>query len=442
MVSFLHNMTDQNQLSFSPSFSSSSSPSSSSSSSSSSPSSFPISTFKSPVGSVRSQQSCSLLTDTEDFNIILYHYNLTGRLSHRRPEEDHLDVLKIIIIAASCLIILENLVVLLAIVLKVRSRRWIFTCLASISSSDLLAGIAYLINLCLSGRTTFQLTPYMWFLREGILFIALAASIFSLLVTAIERFSVMVRPIAESESVKTSRLRNSIFFSWLLAFVIGLLPLLGWNCICDVPHCSTLLPLYSKNYILFTVVMFSIILVGVVSLYCSIYCWVGRRAKLGFSSGCRMRSLRLLKTVLIILFTFLVCWIPLFVLLLLDFFNGSRAPELQKIFGWFVTLAVFNSFINPIIYSLKSKEVRRAVAELLCCCCISAGWRGPRGCLAPSDHLPSSTTEVGSSLKVRESFRSPAIQKRTARKEPLSSNSSVLSALVVSDGFGQPCLQA
>uniref|UniRef100_A0A8C6V601 Sphingosine-1-phosphate receptor 4 n=1 Tax=Naja naja TaxID=35670 RepID=A0A8C6V601_NAJNA len=343
--------------------------------------------------------------------------------------------------AASCLIILENLVVLLAIILKVRSRRWIFTCLASISFSDLLAGIAYLINLCLSGRMTFQLAPYMWFLREGILFIALAASTFSLLVTAIERFSAMVRPIAESESVKTCRLRSFIFFSWFLAFVIGLLPLFGWNCICDVPRCSTLLPLYSKSYILFTVVMFSIILVGVVSFYCSIYCWVGRRAKLGFSSGSRRRSLGLLKTVLIILCTFLACWIPLFLLLLLDIFGWSKALMLQKVFGWCLTLAVLNSFINPIVYSLKSKEVRRAVAELLCCCCILAGWRGPRGCLAPSDHLHSSSTEVGSSLKVRESFRSPVIEKRTARKEPLSSNSSVLSALVVSDGSGQPCLQ-
>ncbi|KAM3852942.1 sphingosine 1-phosphate receptor 4 [Vipera latastei] len=431
-------MTDQSPLSFSPS---SSSFSPSSSSFSSIPSSFPTSALQPPLGSVHGQRSCSLLTGPEDFNIVLYHYNLTGRLSHRRPEEDHLDVLKIIILAASCLIILENLVVLLAIILKVKSRRWIYTCLASISSSDLLAGMAYLINLCLSGKTTFQLYPYMWFLREGILFIALAASTFSLLVTAIERFSAMVRPIAESESIKTSRLRNCIFFSWLLALVIGLLPLLGWNCICDVPRCSTLLPLYAKNYILFTVIMFSIILVGVVSLYCSIYCWVRRRAKLGFSNGGRKRSLRLLKTVLLILLTFLVCWIPLFLLLLVDIFDKSKALRLHKVFGWFVTLAVVNSFINPIIYSLKSKEVRRAVVELLCCGCILAGWQGPSGCLAPSDHLPSSSTEVGSSLKVRESFRSPVIPKRSTRKEPLSSNSSVLSALVVSDGPGQPYAQ-
>ncbi|KAM6460058.1 sphingosine 1-phosphate receptor 4 [Liasis olivaceus] len=397
------------------------------SSSPSPPSSFPTSALGPRLGSVRGQEPCSLLAATKDFNIILHHYNLTGRLSNRRPQENHLDALKIIIIAASCLIILENLVVLLAIIWKVKSQRWIYSCLASISFSDLLAGIAYLINLCFSGSKTFQLSPNMWFLREGILFIALAASIFSLLVTAIERYSTMVKPIAESESSKTTRLRCLIVFFWILAIVIGLLPLLGWNCICDVPRCSTLLPLYTKNYILFSVIMFTIILLIVVSFYISIYSWVMKRTKQGFSNGGRSRSLRLLKTVLLILCTFLICWIPLFVLLLIDIFDRSKALKFQKVFGWIVTLAVINSFLNPIIYSLISKEVRRAVVQLLCCCCIWAGWQGPGGCLAPSELPLSSSTGAGSSLKMRESFRSPVSQKRMTQREPLSSNSSVLS---------------
>ncbi|KAH0625820.1 hypothetical protein JD844_034107 [Phrynosoma platyrhinos] len=378
------------------------------------------------IASIHSPELCYTTS-----NIILYHYNRTGRMNNRRPQEDKMSALKMVIIAASCLIILENLLVLLAIIRKVRARRWVYSCLASITLSDLLAGIAYLVNLCLSGSRTFQLTPTMWFLREGILFVALAASTFSLLVTAVERYSAMVRPIAENEASKTIRLRSLIVFCWALAILIGLLPLLGWNCLCYVSGCSTLLPLYAKNYILFTVVIFSVVLVGVMGLYASIYCWVHRSAQQAVSRSGRKRSMRLLKTVSLILFAFFVCWIPLFVLLVIDYAWANETWQLHKIFGWILTLAVTNSFINPIIYSLGSKEVRAAVAELVCCCCIKAGWR----CWVAPDVLTNSSTATESSLKLRESFRGPMTHTRRGR-EPLSSNSSMMSTMLADDASG------
>ncbi|KAF7237116.1 Sphingosine 1-phosphate receptor 4 [Varanus komodoensis] len=378
---------------------------------------------------VHGQELCSQHHPGDSFNIILYHYNLTGRMNDRRPEENKMDALKMVVIAASCLIILENFVVLSAIIRKVRARRWVYSCLASITLSDLLAGIAYLINLCLSGSRTFQLSVNMWFLREGVLFVALAASTFSLLVTAIERYSAMVRPIAENERSKTIRLRGLILFCWGLAILISLLPLLGWNCLCEVSSCSTLLPLYSKKYILFSVAMFSIILVGVVSLYASIFIRVQQSAKQAFSRSSHQKSIRLLHMVLLILFAFLICWIPLFILLVMDIFWANKMGELHKMFGWFLTLAVINSFINPIIYSLRSTEVRRAVAELLCCCCIRAGWHGPKSCLAMGEVISSNSTGTESSLKLRESIRSVAGPSKRAR-EPLSSNSSMMSTFL------------
>ncbi|XP_066491983.1 sphingosine 1-phosphate receptor 4 [Tiliqua scincoides] len=375
---------------------------------------------------VHTPEFCHQVSATNNVNVILLHYNATGRMNNRHPQEDKMDVLKIIIFTASCLIVLENLLVLLAIIRKVRAHRWVYSCIASITLSDLLAGVAYLINLCLSGSRTFHLTPTMWFLREGILFVALAASIFSLLVTAVERYSAMVRPIAENEAGKTIRLRVLIAFCWGLAILIGLLPLVGWNCVCDFTRCSSLLPLYSKDYILFTVVMFSIILMGVVGLYTSIYFWVQRTAMNAISRSARKRSLRLLKMVLMILGAFLFCWIPLFVLLLLDY-SVAGTEKLYKYFGWALTLAVFNSFINPIIYSLGSQEIRRAVVELLCCCCIRAGLKGPGDCFVAPDMLSGSSTGE-SSLKIRESFRSSVALNRRAR-EPLSSNSSMMSTV-------------
>ncbi|XP_005495821.2 sphingosine 1-phosphate receptor 4 [Zonotrichia albicollis] len=370
--------------------------------------------------------SCLKLAATGNINIILQHYNFSGKLSKRHSADEGMGPLRTAFVAISCLIIVENLLVLLAVLRCLRGRRWVYSCIASITLSDLLAGIAYLCNLCLSGSKTFQLSPQLWFLREGILFVALAASTFSLLVTAVERYSAMVRPIAESEASKTLRLRGLIAACWLLALAIGLLPMLGWNCLCDFQACSVLLPLYSKNYILFSVVMFSVILLGIIGFYISIFLLVQASSRQSCSRNGRRRSLRLLKTVLMILGAFIVCWSPLFVLLLLDVFCDTGACNHLRSLDWTLALALLNSGINPVIYSLRSVEVRRAVGSLLCCCCVRAGLCRPGSCVTISDINSGSSTE--SSLRCRDSFRGPTAQSARPRA-PLSSNSSMMSNL-------------
>ncbi|NXG46068.1 S1PR4 protein, partial [Psilopogon haemacephalus] len=372
------------------------------------------------------RSSCLQLAAMRNVNIILQHYNFSGKLAHRRAgaEGPGLGPLRGAFAVVSCLIILENLLVLLAILRCLRARRWVYSCIASITLSDLLAGVAYLCNLCLSGGKTFQLSAQLWFLREGMLFVALAASTFSLLVTAVERYGAMVRPIAENEASKTLRLRGLIVACWLLALGIGLLPLLGWNCLCDFRACSVLLPLYSKSYILFSVVMFSLILLGIVGLYISIYQLVQASSKQSSSRHGRRRSLRLLKTVLIILGAFIACWSPLFVLLLFDVFCESQTCRWLHSLDWTLALAMLNSGINPIIYSLRSAEVRRAVGSLCCCCCARLGLCQPASCVAMGDINSGSSTE--SSLRHRESFRGSALRKSQPRA-PLSSNSSMMS---------------
>ncbi|XP_038596741.1 sphingosine 1-phosphate receptor 4 [Tachyglossus aculeatus] len=375
--------------------------------------------------------SCLQLAEGEQSSlVILQHYNHTGRLGTRRAPEEGSgggdNALLGVFVAASCLVVLENLLVLLAIVTRMRSRRWVYYCIVNITLSDLLTGTAYLVNIVLSGRYTFQLTPYQWFLREGVLFMALAASTFSLLFTAVERFVTMVRLVAENGASKTFRVYGFILLCWLLALLLALLPLLGWNCLCDFPSCSNLLPLYSKWYILFCVVIFSLILAGILLLYGAIFRLVrvtGRQASRGRA---RQKSQRLLTTVLMILVAFLVCWGPLFALLLADIFGSAAwAREYLRGMDWILTLAVLNSAINPLIYSFRSLEVRRAVLGFLCCGCLRAGWLGPGDCWAGGAQvLSGSSTE--SSLRPRDSLRiSHSLSLRT--REPLSSISSVRS---------------
>lgn len=309
-------------------------------------------------------------------HVVLRHYNHTGRLQNRTisSAQNHISVSTALFLFFSVFIILENLLVLVAVISRIRlSHRWVYVCIANITLSDLLTGAAYLVNICMSGSQTFRLTPALWLFREGMLFVALAASIFSLLLIAVERYTTMMKPLPQKSARKTyCRIYALVALCWVLALVIGFLPLLGWNCVCSLDECSTLLPLYSKTYIFFSLIIFFLILLAIGVLYGAIYCHVHKSAQLGPQRS-RKRSMALLKTVITIVGVFMLCWGPLFLLLLVDFFCTSRQCAMLFSAEFCISLAVLNSGLNPVIYAFGSSDMRKAIAELLCCCCLKAG---------------------------------------------------------------------
>ncbi|MGH0132809.1 UNVERIFIED_CONTAM: hypothetical protein FKN15_050673 [Acipenser sinensis] len=150
---------------------------------------------------------------------------------------------------------------------------------------------------------------------------------------------------------------------------------MGWNCIHSLETCSTVLPLYNKAYLLFCTTVFSVILMAIVILYARIYSLVRTRSrKLVFrkysssrSSKNSEKSLALLKTVIIVLSCFIACWAPLFILLLLDVACKVKTCIILYKAEWFLALAVLNSAMNPLIYTLTSNEMRRAFLKMLLC---------------------------------------------------------------------------
>ncbi|XP_012370579.1 sphingosine 1-phosphate receptor 4 [Octodon degus] len=371
-------------------------------------------------------EACHQLSAGGHSRLIVLHYNHSGRLAGR--EDGSPGALRGLSVATSCLVVLENLLVLVAISTHMRSRRWVYCCLVNLTLSDLFTGVAYLANVLLSGARTFLLAPVQWFLREGLLFTALAASTFSLLLTAGERFATMARPcVSESQATKRGRVYSLIGLCWLLAALLGLLPLLGWNCVCAFERCSRLLPLYAKNYILLCAVVFAGILIAIVVLYSAISRVVRASGRKAQRPSARSKSRRLLKTVLMILVAFLVCWGPLLGLLLADVFGATgSAQEYLRAMDWILALAVSNSAINPLIYTFHSRELRRAVLASLCCGCLRLGLRGPGDCLARATEAHSGASTTDSSLRPKDSFRgSRSLSFRM--REPLSSISSVKS---------------
>ncbi|CAN9504300.1 unnamed protein product [Ophioblennius macclurei] len=302
---------------------------------------------------------------------IYLHYNYTGKLDHRPSvgtKPGTVDTKTIVFLVICSFIVLENLTVLVAIWRNHRFHNRMYFFIGNLALCDLLAGVAYLVNLLLSGEKTLKLSPALWFVREGSMFVALGASIFSLLAIAIERHLTMIK-MRPYDANKNYRVFLLIGACWLIAISLGALPILGWNCLDNLPDCSTVLPLYTKKYVAFCISVFMILLLAMSILYARIYILVKSSSRKVSKHSNSEHAMSLLRTVIIVVGVFIACWTPIFVLLLVDVACEKRNPILYKA-DWFIAVAVINSAMNPVIYTLASREMRRAFLGLICGVCI------------------------------------------------------------------------
>ncbi|ELW61821.1 Sphingosine 1-phosphate receptor 3 [Tupaia chinensis] len=312
------------------------------------------------------------------------HYNYVGKLEDRLKDASEASTLTTVLFLVICsFIVLENLMVLIAIWKNNRFHNRMYFFIGNLALCDLLAGIAYKVNILMSGKKTFSLSPTIWFVREGSMFVALGASTCSLLAIALERHLTMIKMRPYDANKK-----HRVFL------MIG-----------GLPDCSTILPLYSKKYIAFCISIFMAILVTIVILYARIYCLVKSSSRKVAHHNNSERSMALLRTVVIVVGVFIACWSPLFILFLIDV--ACRVKECPVLFKaqWFIVLAVLNSAMNPVIYTLASKEMRRAFFRLVCTCLVrgkGANSSPAQPALDPSRSKSSSSNNSSHSPKVKE----------------------------------------
>ncbi|XP_076613878.1 sphingosine 1-phosphate receptor 3 [Chaetodon auriga] len=347
---------------------------------------------------------------------IFLHYNYTGKLDHRPSvgsSPGTVDTKTIVFLIICSFIVLENLTVLTAIWRNHRFHNRMYFFIGNLALCDLLAGVAYLVNLLLSGEKTLQLSPALWFVREGSMFVALGASIFSLLAIAIERHLTMIK-MRPYDASKNYRVFLLIGTCWLIAISLGALPILGWNCLDNLPECSTVLPLYTKKYVAFCIIVFMVLLLAMSVLYARIYILVKSSSQKVSKHRNSEHAMSLLRTVIIVVGVFIACWTPIFILLLLDVACEQRCPILYKA-DWFIAVAVLNSAMNPVIYTLASREMRRAFLGLVCGVCYReralVNGSGNKQSLEPSRSRSKSWSSQNNPNQSQQSFRQAELER-------------------------------
>ncbi|GAA6221672.1 lysophosphatidic acid receptor 2-like [Lates japonicus] len=269
------------------------------------------------------------------------------------------------------IVIFSNLLVIVAILKNRRFHFPIYYLLGNLALADLFSGVSYLHLMFHTGPWTIKLSKYQWFVRQGLIDTSLTASVLNLLAVAVERHQTIFNMQLHSK-MSTRRVFIIMLFIWLVAIIMGLVPTMGWHCLCDLPNCSTMAPLYSRSYLVFWAVLNLLTFSIMLAVYTRIFVYVRRKSKQMSQHTSQIRYketvFNLMKTVSMILGCFVICWTPGLVVLLLDGLGCEQCMVLRYE-KYCLVLAECNSFVNPIIYSFRDKDMRSTFKQILCCLC-------------------------------------------------------------------------
>ncbi|XP_018101562.1 adenosine receptor A2b [Xenopus laevis] len=212
------------------------------------------------------------------------------------------------------------------------------------------------------------------------------SSIFSLLAVAIDRYLAIKIPLRYKSLVTGKRARTIIAVFWILSFVIGLIPLMGWNRLdenCHEPGTSyncTVKCLFEKVVTMSYMVYFNFFgcvllpLLIMLGIYIKIF-MVARKQLRQIELKCvgsdssrttLQKEINAAKSLAIIVGLFAFCWLPIHILNCITLFEPDfykTKPE------WVMYMAIIlshaNSVVNPIIYAYKIRDFRYTFRKIL-----------------------------------------------------------------------------
>ncbi|KAF4530540.1 hypothetical protein B566_EDAN016993 [Ephemera danica] len=170
-----------------------------------------------------------------------------------------------------------------------------------------------------------------------------------------------------------------IALCWVAGSLVGLLPLLGWNKGESELGCR-FVEVMDYNYLVFlyfaTIIFPALLLLA---SYTHIYLVVRRqirqmasmnptpRTKLRVLGAAQRREVKAAQNLAIIVFFFIVCWIPLYTINCIKAFCPSYMPPLP-LTNFCIILSHLNSAVNPLLYAYHLRDFRAALRNLLCPC--------------------------------------------------------------------------
>ncbi|KAG7511080.1 cannabinoid receptor type 1B-like [Solea senegalensis] len=299
--------------------------------------------------------------------------------------------------------VLENLMVLCVILHShtLRSRPS-YHFIASLAVADLIGSIIFVYSFLDFHVLHRKDSQNVFLFKLAGVIASFTASVGSLFLTAIDRYISIHRPMAYKRIVTKTKAVIAFTVMWTISIVIALLPLLGWNCKRLNSICSDIFPLIDENYLMFWIGMTTVLVLFIIYAYMFIL-WKSHHHAVRMMSRSSQRSvivytaegtrvqtirgeqarmdLRLAKTLVLILVALIICWGPLLAIMVYDLF-GKVNDFIKTVFAFCSMLCLLNSTVNPVIYAMRSKDLRRAFLNI---CHVCRGVTQPLDNSAESD---------------------------------------------------------
>ncbi|XP_049321151.1 adenosine receptor A2a-like [Astyanax mexicanus] len=220
---------------------------------------------------------------------------------------------------------------------------------------------------------------YLCLLMLSVLIMLTQSSIFSLLAVAVERYVAIFMPFRYHSLMTPRNALLVILVTWVLAFLIGLVPIMGWHKTPpDSGYCFFVLVVdmtYMVYFNFFACVLTPLVVMFLI--YAQIFVTVKHQvrriaAERGVAGGGAdgaaniKKEMKTATSLFLVLFLFTVCWIPLHVIncfLLLC----PTCPVPLPLLLTAIILSHANSAVNPFLYAYKMKSFREAFKGIFLC---------------------------------------------------------------------------
>ncbi|XP_068125890.1 adenosine receptor A1 [Hyperolius riggenbachi] len=271
--------------------------------------------------------------------------------------------------------VLGNILVIWAVIVNQALRDTTFFFIVSLAVADIAVG-ALVIPLAIIISIGLETEYYSCLMVACIMLILTQSSILALLAIAVDRYLRVKIPTSYKSVVTAKRAAIAIAGCWILSFIVGLVPMFGWNNIntLRMKHNSTygeiiitceFETVISMEYMVYFNFFVWVLppLVLMLIIYLEVFNLIQKQLNKKVSSGSKDpqkyygKELKIAKSLALILLLFALSWLPLHTLNCITLFcKACNTPMIITYIAIFLTHG--NSAMNPIVYAFRIEKFR------------------------------------------------------------------------------------
>ncbi|XP_066559764.1 adenosine receptor A1b [Amia ocellicauda] len=291
-----------------------------------------------------------------------------------------------VVIAVSS--VLGNVMVVWAVKINRSLRDTTFCFIVSLALADIAVG-ALVIPLAITISIGLQTHFYSCLLVACTVLVLTQSSILALLAIAIDRYLRVKIPTSYKTVVTQKRAGAAVVVCWMVSFIVGLTPMLGWNNLekmkengslssedltvtCQFENVISMEYMVYFNFFGWVLPPLLLMVLIYVEIFYMIHKQLNKKVTANHSDPSKYygKELKLAKSLALVLFLFALSWLPLHTLNCITLFCPTcEKPILLTYVA--ILLTHGNSAVNPIVYAFRIKKFRRAFLKIwkqyFCC---------------------------------------------------------------------------